>query len=314
MRKCGLFIVVLVMIVASVPAQAQDGGLTDEELALLDRVFNAREVILSYDSYVQVADGAEKHTRTFKLDGESQTFSKTYDWERASTVVRTDEVWTVRSNITSYVEETSPDGMMSYTLVAESRYVDETLYVNAEYDPPDPSLPALPDSWTVVDDLGSFEMFDCLQLEDILEPELLVDDPDLILATAVSVRTQADTLKDGTPVTLIVVTFDSAGLMTILSESTVPDIEPETIVFLLAALSTDSEMRLAYVMDAEDNLLGFKSLMSLYAFDVDAHAVAPDQFREGILVDLSVESTHTEFYRQLGEMFEPITAPEDVTQ
>jgi hypothetical protein len=308
---CSVVVLVVLLTGALIPASAQDGGLSDEELALLDRVFAARENLKNYSSYVEEATFLEEQNFLVKLGEESREFNNQYFVQRTATILQGDT-----NNISATIFAQIQEDDVSYSIDAEARVVDETLYFNGTYLIPDPDLPLLPEGWTVVVDPDVVEGLENLHLDDMIEDDslggTLFDEPDLMRAAASLVTVMPSTLDDGTPVDIIAITLDSAGVAMALTESSV--LEGDSAASSTAAALTDeSELVLLVALDAENNPHQVVLTSTIEAIDVDGPSFDPS-FPEGLTFDTSLAVVQTHTYSQFNEPFEPVAAPEALAQ
>jgi hypothetical protein len=78
---------------------------------------------------------------------------------------------------------------------------------------------------------------------------------------------------------------------------------------LLDAVSDSFEARIAVTLDADNNPLRVETMLWMSAVGVDAHALAPDQFPEGLVMDFHYERSETEDYSAVNAPVEPVSAP-----
>ncbi|MBN2303135.1 MAG: hypothetical protein JXQ72_01580 [Anaerolineae bacterium] len=318
-RMIGLGIViaalVLAVITTPIPVGAQDGGgLSEEQLVLLDRVVQARELFESYDSYredVEIIDAQEivitlgdQSRRTIQHEAASLTIIANGSNTQADITVEFSDV-TVRPN--------GQEVTTLYSVGGEARLVDGVLYLNALYDGavPDDAYP-LPEGWFVVEDVGASDLFSSMGLDDLADDENAspFTDADFMRANAADVTIQAKTLADSTPVDKITVTFDLAGLQAAMSET--QDGANLLTQVLLDRLDAASGAVMTVQLDADDHPLRVDMTLRMTASDVDAHnELSAEQFAEGIMLDFSFELTTQQVISQVNEPFDPITAPVD---
>jgi hypothetical protein len=281
-------------------------------LALIDRVVQARTNLKGYTSFFDEASGTEKETLTFSMLNQSQSFTQEVTWERTDTLVRADGKEYVQADITATVSKAGlgPSDAVNYTVSAEARVIDGVIYVKAAYVKPTPNLAELPDGWVIVEDPAKTDVYKYLQLDDLLEHSSLYDDADLLKRSVSDVTIEAQTSDDGAPVDVITLVFDQGGLALALRESQAEGVEPGMAEALYSSLSADSYQKVTIMLDADDTPIQFSLEMLVQAVGIDAHALAPDEFPDGIRLDMAVEASRTEIYSQINEPLEPATLPE----
>lgn len=311
-------LVAALLLVALMPvltAGAQ-GGLSEEELALVERVYEARGLRDTYASYVTTGQGNEYQRFLISYQDATREMIDVTIWERTMTVIQA-PVRNVDAAITATVESSNmlSDGRGSafqYGVSADARLVDEVVYLNAVV--VDGALPEdlmpLPVGWFVVDDPESSDVYDAIQLGDLPDDseddEGLFKDKELLIASALSVTIESTTLDDGAPVDVITVLFDRVGLLAIMRES-----EAAPLVLGMIEYAEESTgASLAITLDAEDNPLRVENSMVIEASGVDAHALSPDEFPEGMTFDFAFDFSSSEVYDQVNAAPEPAAAPE----
>jgi hypothetical protein len=307
---CSVVVLVVLLVGALIPARAQDGGLSDEELALLERVFAARENLKNYSSYVEEMSVLESQETTVTLEDETRVFTNQALIEWTATFIQAEDSRNVSATIFAQVQEDD----ISYSIEAEARVVDGTLFFNGAYLIPDPDLPLLPEGWIAVADPDVVEVLENLHLDNLIEDDALVDEQDLMRAAASSVTAVPSTLDDGTPVDIIAITLDSAGVAMALTESSEMGADPAFASSMAAALTDESELIMTVALDADNNPHQVAMIGDMEAVDIDGHAINPEQFPEGLMFDTSLSQVRTWTYSQFNEPFESVAAPEDLTQ
>lgn len=305
----------LVALMPVLTAGAQ-GGLSEEELALVDRMYAARGLRDTYTSYVTTGQGSESQWFLISYQDATREMIDVTTWERTMTVIQA-PARNVDATITAAVESSDKlsdgrENAFQYGVSADARLVDEVVYLNAVVAggalPED--LAPLPVGWFVVDDVEASSVYKALQLGDLPDdPEEdngLFKDKELMIANAMAVTIVATTLDDGTPVDVITVLFDRAGLLALMSEG---DTAP-LVLGMLERAEESTMASLTLTLDAEDNPLRVENSMVIEARGVDAHAMVPDQFPEGMTLDFSFDFSSDEEYSAINAAPEPAAAPE----
>ncbi|NJL92221.1 MAG: hypothetical protein HC915_00120 [Anaerolineae bacterium] len=139
-RWAGL-LVALMLCWGPCPITLAQGGLADEDRALLERALEGLRLADRYQSYIitlseteSLSLGVEQATGQATLE-RTTLLDETRQVQRASGLV--DSV----ARVTVAVEEEAGGTQRDYALEAEVRAVEGTLYVNASYVEPGPALP-----------------------------------------------------------------------------------------------------------------------------------------------------------------------------
>jgi hypothetical protein len=310
LRRLGVCLLLLVVVGMSGSVLAQDGGLTAEQNALLDRVFAARALRDGYSSYVSISHQTENRSITITLGSAIQTVSEVQNLARTSTVVQSEAGRNVSTTLNVSVERSGvqPNGrevVTTYAVSGEARLVEDALYLNAVLDSGEgPEVPTLPDGWFEVQNPDDYQY---LKLDDLRDAPSLWNDEEQTRAAAADVTLENVAMEDGTTADQITVTFDKNGLLLSMKETN-QDIDPLTQT-LLDAVSDSFEARITVTLDADGNPLRAETMLSMSALGVDAHTLAPDQFPDGIVMDFHYERSETEDYSAINAPVEPVSAP-----
>jgi hypothetical protein len=313
LRRFGVMVLLVVSVGLGSVVYAQDGHLSGDQLALIDRVVAARANLKGSTSFFDEAHGTEQETLTFSMLTQSQSFTQSVTWQRADTMVRVEGIEHVQADITATVSKAGlgPADVLNYTVHAEARVIDAVVYVKASYVQPTPNLPDLPEGWVIVEDPAHTDIYKYLQLEDLLDRPSLYDDAALLKTVVSDVSAEAQTLDDGTPVDVITLSLDRDGLALALRESQAEGVDPAMSEVLYDSLSEDSYQQVTLVLDAADTPVQFTSAMLVEALYIDAHALAPDEFPDGLRLDMVVETSRTEAYSRINEPLEPASVPDE---
>jgi hypothetical protein len=294
------------------PANAQDGGgLSAEQEALIDRFVRAQGNLRSYSSYVEEAEGQTEERLTFRLSDQSRFAVSSVVWSRTVTTARSEGLETVEAIISAAVTETSLQAKtVNYTLEAQARRINETLYVNAAYATPAPDLPELPGGWVIVEDPDSQDIYEHLFLEDLFEHPTPYDNAELLKAAASEVTLERQTLEDGTAVDVITLAFDHAGARQLLAEYQDEEDDPALTDLVLEMWSEESFIRVTLALDANDRPYRFTGDIRFAAVNIDVHALSPDDAPEGMTLDITTQALQMIHYSQFNEPAVPATVPD----
>jgi hypothetical protein len=307
LRRLGVCLMVVALAAIGGAVLAQD-GLTAEQEALIGRVVAARAIRDGYSSYVANSHQTENQSITITLGDVTQTVSEVENLAQTATVIQ-GETDNVSAMLNANVEKNSVQAngrevATTYAVSGEARLVGDALYLSATLDSGEgPEVPTLPQGWIEVQNPGDYSY---LNLADLRHASSVLDDTEQARAAA-DVALEKVTLEDGTTADQITMTFDKNGLSTIMNDLN-QEIDPVTQA-LLDAVSEDFEARIAVTLDAVDHPLRIEILLTMNALSVDAHALAPDQFPEGVTMDFHYERSETEDYSAVNAPVEPVVAP-----
>ena len=308
---------VAVMIVAltlgsGAPARAQDGsGLSEEQLALLDRVFAARQLLDTFESYVEIGTGLDAQTLTLVLGEQSVDLADVTEWAWTESVINSPDGKNVDAQLGAAV---SSQGEEAFRVVGDARFVDGVLYVSAAYDPPSDDLPPLPDGWLLIEDpetIGdSHPALAALQLDNISsdEPNTLLEDQARMRETASDVTLETVTLDDGTEADRITVVFGRDAILGVMVEG----VDDPFQLGLFSGLTDESGATLSALLDGEGRALEVRTTIDLIAVDIDAATLSPDDFPDGALLSFAFQGVEEQRYEQINEAREPVSAPEEL--
>jgi hypothetical protein len=280
---------------------AQGGELTTDQIDLINRAVAARNSLDEHASYVETAKGQSRYEISVQETDGLTPLSSVQVWSRESTVVQVEDVVNIQALISLAVKRSEQgEKDVTYTVDAEARLVDDTLYVNATYAKPDSAaLPApLPEGWQVVDDLNSHAVYNDLQLDDLKQTPELFDAPDVIIAAASDVTLSPEQLDDGTVVDAITITIDAEGMASVLREYKAENSEDAEIYLAMAdALDESSSWEIVVLLDDTDTPLVFRTTSLVRAFGVPASALgqAGSNMRFNIFLDTTREHVYSRF-------------------
>lgn len=271
---------VLVLLMLMPPAaQAQD-DLSDEQVALLERLFEAIDNADNYTSYLETK--TIFNTQTIEIDiPESANLSIS----RAATQTMT--ATTVAGDVAAFatVTVTTQDfeNPITYTLNADIRYVADVLYVQASYAVPNPDLPTLPSDWIVVDDPAMFPDLDLEtffdhqdQTEDSSLRDLLFSDRTRLNQIVSDISILSGIGPDGEAVDLITLSLD---FLTVFEEGLgfpvdVEGVDPGVLLTLLT--SSDITFSATFTLRPGDQISGSELILAVNTPDMDLAALSGD--------------------------------------
>ena len=318
MKRNAVALVVLLALMltalGSLTALAQDGGVSDEEMALLGRVLAAVEKRDTYSSYAVVGHSEEAFAVEVSFFGQSITNGETTitDYERA--VIETESGPNVQAVTTvSYESEAAEIGeseSSSYTVNAEFRLVDGVLYVNASYEEAEGDVPELPEGWVEVSDALDYPLADVLALseyQDLGIEDFFADEEDFLKAVT-SVTSETGTLEDGTEVEFITIEFGGEGLLASMDLDTD---DPMSLAIMQAIMDSGSLMTVVVALDADDNMLGVGLEMDIVLTQDDlGDLMAEAGLPEGTEFSISVSNNTVMEFSNINADMELAVAPE----
>lgn len=311
MRRLISIILLPMMVLMVLPSQAQDGGLSDEQFAFLERLLVALNQ--PYTSYTLEQTSLSTQLMTITIPNE---FSGTAIQINSRVVKRTKVGDNTRAEVvatTSYQEPGSASPF-SYSIDAEIRRVDETLYVNAAYVETLADLPVLPIGWVVIEQAEDWPELNDIALADYLPitpqssptlADLLAQDRALVGRIISDIQYIPATLTDGTPIDIIILQLDFHAMMT--SEFGL-DYSVSTLdAVILDALLADADIEFSatFTLNTAGQVIGQQVALMLKVEAIDAAALSAD-IPVGTTLGLNISQTENSFYSQINDPTLPI--------
>ncbi|NLX11916.1 MAG: hypothetical protein GXY36_19895 [Chloroflexi bacterium] len=325
MKRLTMVVMIALLAVGMLPVggavRAQDGdGLSDEEMVLLERVFEAQQRLEVYSSHAQ--ERSETYLQDLVIRWAGQTQQQTRQREASTQVifVNTEAGRDFQATITATVgqSETSGDQTASEasTVEAEARYVGGVLYVNAAYATPNPDSPALPEGWTVFEDVAEVEghpALDALDLDGLVENEPLVEEQTLIQETASAVTVESGVPEGNITVDVITISFDRAGVVAILEAGMEDEGESDPVLqAILDAADESSQSSLIVAVDQAGDPVWVQSTVMIQALDLPGTVLQSDQVPEGLTLDIRYEIVQEQRFSDFDLPVEPILPPDEI--
>ncbi len=313
----------LVIILAGgifVPVRAQDGGtLNDDELALVQRVIDARDQYEALDSVVEDITFSRTQGATIRLGEQFKTIKSASNWTRNSSVINEQDGRNIDATITADVEnsQTTAEGKTvtsSLSLSIETRLVDGKLYVSASYPESVASsedLPPLPDGWTEITTLDDWPVLQGVGLDDLLEDKSIMDNRELFRSAVTSASVEQTTLDDGTAVDVITLDLGAEGLKALYLDQFEPN-DPASQ--LLTYTNDESSAVLEITLTADGYPYRAVSTVMLRMTDIDPALIGATNLPAEATVDFALDSVQDETYSQINEPLEPAAVPEELAQ
>jgi hypothetical protein len=302
---------------AAVPAKAQ-GGLSEEQVALLERVVAAVQKVDEYSSYVNT------ETSTLSLDGEvsiatfTQQLLRVQSLEKTTTYVLGDNPNALVVATYSIEESAEAGATSAYTAEAEVRYVDGTLYLNAAVTDGDAEEASVPDGWVSGDDVEGYGIFDDINLDGLLERVGAIEpdedgnspleDLEVLEKVTTDVTAEEISLEDGTTATAITISMDFVTLLTEAPESFGGDAPDEASLALFSAFE-GSTVEAVVVLGEDDNPISYEMWFEGSLVDFDAGVLSPQA--AGGTLNLNFSFSQSSGLSQVNEEIEPVAAPEE---
>jgi hypothetical protein len=312
---------VSMLLPAGTAVRAQD-GLSDEEIATLDRLEAAIDSFQEYSSFTSYAVELESQVIAVSISGFDLELAETTNREITGTYINNDGVENISA--TALVTTQELDGTSgtetAATIEAEVRVVDGIVYVMATYLDSEGSVPDLPQGWVEVDATNML-LFDFLDVSDLLEgedtPDGNIDETDFFTdrekleSVLESVTVDPIELEDGTAVDLITLTMGAAGFTELLGDTLDLGLGDDTgMAEMMDAMFEGIAFNFQVALDADDNVRQTVFSLTINVEDLDASFI-PD-VPEGMEATLSIamERVETTTYSDINADMEPVAAPE----
>lgn len=314
MTKLSIRVLILLMVLSMalpIVSQAQDDGdgLSEEEIALIDRIVGIDALVDEYSSYA--VNSFESETTTINYGGE--TFFSAGQLIRDGYVLNDGETENVAYHgVLTYTEDAA------YAIEGDVLRVDDVVYVNAAYTESEDGAEPLVEGWQTIatveeislalEEFGLDDMFD-----DEEETALLTDKEALVEhASSVTLAEQVETEIDGKTVLLEQITLLVEGedflpfYLSILDE----DAQTNPIIQVIFSEGLTGYMSVVALFDEDGDIYLVQADIEMDHLGVDAFAVLPDVFNEGETVDFEGAFSITRIYTDINGEFDPIEAPE----
>ena len=318
--KLAFLIILLVAIVVTsihpaTPVKAQ-GGLSDEQLVLLERVVTAVNSVDEYSSYTNTESTALSLDGEVALAGFTQPILQNQQLDKTVTYILGDNP--NASLVATYSSESSQQAGStdSYPVNAEARYVDGTLYFNGSLSEESTTETPLPEGWVTVDDVTTYQIFDDIGLDRVLERvgaveadpanESPLKDLELLKKVVTDITVEEITLEDGSTANAFTLTIDFVGLVT--EDPTALGGDENGTTQALFSAFEGQNIQAVVVLDAEDNPLSYELSFEGSLVDFDASALSSTL--AGATLNLSFGLSQSSELSQVNKEIEPVTAPE----
>ncbi|MBI5930275.1 MAG: hypothetical protein HY862_13275 [Chloroflexi bacterium] len=317
--KLALLITVLITIAATsihpaATVRAQS-GLSDEQLALLERVVTAVTAVDDYTSYVSTENTTLAINGNVTLAGFTQNILQNQTLDKTTTYILGDNPNALI--VATYTSESSQEAgkTVSYTVNAEARYVEETLYFNGSVTDGDATQVDLPEGWVTVDDVTTYDIFDSIGLDNLLErvgaveqdptKESPLKDLELLKKVVTNITVEETTLEDGSTANTFVLTIDLASLIANDPNAFGGDSSSTALFNAFEGQNVEATI----VLDADDNPWSYNLTFGGNLVDADASTLSPSLAGATLTLDFSFSQSSE--LSQVNEEIEPVTAPEE---
>lgn len=314
--KILLLALITVLLVSASLVSAQDGGLDDDEQAILDQLVELSDVVDSYESYVVDYLHYSSSVQDMDLGFFALSTSEVLDVAITANVILAPEV-NISATIEANVERFEDDITTAYTVSAEAIYIVDVLYLNildvAAMEGSE--APTFETGWAVADEFHPF--YADLALSDFTN-NLLGDGEDGEAEEMMEILTQAATSVtlegseiDGVAVDVITVTVGFEGIMALMSDQfdTEDPMQAAMMDMMLGTLSEQGDLvTYSIAIDGDGNVLGIATevIFNLEGLDISAL----DESLEDATMSMLMEMIDVIQFSQINEALEPVEAPE----
>jgi hypothetical protein len=310
-RKLFTLLILVVLLAGMLPMVGAQDGPTEEEQALLDRLFAGIEQVNAYESFVTTIESVESQQQSITQDGtEVQNTTETQEKSLEATVIRGDAPNGSYTATISYSATNAGAPVVEYSADGEFIYADGVLYGRATVTEGEPEEP-LPAEFVELADPSANEFserFDTNQfVESVLgeeDPEELFSNTDLMTEYFTSITSSEEEI-DGETFEVITLRFEGEDLTGMLSVA--PGMESSAPLF--ASLDEGGFAEIAMLFDEAGMPVGVHTSLLFGVTDLSISELDPTQ-PEGINFTLSADNQQLQLFSQINEELEPAVAPE----
>lgn len=323
-RKPIALLFALSIILAVWPAHAQE-----DPTPILDRLQRVSE--WTPQDRVISLQSSDSNITTINFGGQEFNQTSTYTLTATETTVNVDQDNESRQIEFSLAgnEVDTDNNTISYVIEGEMRFVEGRVYLNAAYLNSQGDVPDLPDGWFEITDAAAWDIFNPLNIDNLLETEdedttdfeafqdfvkFFTDDP---LATATSTAT---TLDDGSAADILTVTLSTVGFSQIIQEQVNEDIEngeidTESSDYLIQQaiydnLTDETYTSIALTLTPDNIPLSGVITVNFATAPFALAAIDPENFPEGITASVLGTAVDTYEFVSYDTGLAPIEAPE----
>lgn len=311
MKKLVIILFTFVLAMPLIPVYGQ-GGLTEDEQALLDRMFAALDKEENYTSYYGATTESLSLEMSIMVFGQALPFSQSSTTTTEGYTTRLDDVTNAAGTVEVAFESAAPDENVSYVIEADVIRLDEVLYVNAAYVESEGDVLPIEEGWLVIEDLDAIpQALEELSLDDFFsndDENTLFDNPELLAENADSVTLEEGELEDGTPIEIITVTVDdNVGAFF----AAIADVEEDENPFVGLILGADSDglVVIQVGLDEEDNAVLAHFTLTIGLSEINLDDLEIEGLPEGATLDLVVDADLNGERSGFGEEYPAIEMP-----
>jgi hypothetical protein len=299
-----IVLVFLGLLIPTTPLSAQT-QLSEEEEALLDRLFAAVDKADTYDSFTATTTEFYIVEMQFSILDKTAEFLKSVTSNSDGYVVRSDDSERSSSTVTVAYVSRSPQDNTRYTIGADVVTVDDILYVNAAYtELGNTALPPIEPNWHVYRSADEIpNVLHELRLDEVFSSdETTIFDREALRTTASEVTVESGELSDGTPVEVIrvLVVEDLASYL---------DLGDDVLGQILTQAELEGEIIFTASLDRDDNVLMTNFSIMVSISELDLGELELEMFPQGTSFDLTVDTTQIGTISNINADYEDIQVP-----
>jgi hypothetical protein len=304
LRQLTAVVILTALLLSAAPLAAQD-GLSEEELALVQRYLDAVDMVREHNSYID--------TRTETQTQIVQAISE-------GVVVQEEETSKVEESITTVIRGDNPGGSRQLTVTTtdadgittvvavELRFVDGILYGKANYvegegeaDFPDEFVELDPEAESVFSDFDLDSFARAVLGERDEENPLL--NPDLLVTFVDSASSSQDEL-DGETVEVITLMIPTSRLYDMLLESDPESFGDPQSAALFGFITEEGGAQITLYLDEQGRALANEVTATIILRDIPLTTLNPNG-TEGITLDFNIVQSQSATLSQINEELPP---------
>lgn len=307
LAQCVGIVVLLLSLGLPMLTQAQDdGGLTEDQMALIERIAGIDESLATHTSYR--SNRIDIQNNNLIINNQENKDNK--NLQRFGYVVNEEGV---ENN--TYTLNLDYEGLAHYSIRGEVREIDGIIYANVMYAEADEGVEPLPEGWLAIetaDDIP-YTMHELNLSQHFNDDEPLINDPELLAtyATLVTVTEVTTTVEDE-EVTLeqimVVVGPENfpAFYFSILDE----EAQQNSMLQAIFSEGLEGSMTVIAQFRANGDIYLLSASMDMEHRDINAYAASPDLFDEGDIMSFVAEYSILSSYTNFDEVFATIEIPD----
>ena len=292
LKKLILLCMLVSFISLPVPLNSQaqdDSGLSEEELAWLDRYLQAPAIVEEYEQYTFDLTRTQDIQFFISFADNSLGLENLEELELAGQVDNIAEIAHATVSVETFYNEFEHDS--AYSLNGEIIIADKVAYAQAEYTDTVGDIPALPENWQLIETQEDIPPeLGLIGLEYFFEGNLgFIPLRELIRETASQVTYEENILQDGTPVEIITILIEGENFATFMdvlfAEGT------DDGFFELITLTEDNEgyIDIWVAFNAAGHLIHVENFISVTIDEIDLADIGNSDFPEGTTVKITAD-------------------------